>query len=246
MATVFAGADVEATARARSYFAGYAPSSPSIGFLRDGKLEFMLERRQIENQTAEQIVKNREQIKVGALDLARKKIGPALVVEDIVIENIALTRELERAIEQKMVQEQEAAKAKFTQLKAQIEADTAIAMATLEEDQQFLSAVKSAFNDYVRAAQEIGAIQFEIIALRDQQIAESTANLQIKQAEYHRSVEVARIQAVKAKEVRETELQAEVEQAVEFVELCMRIRPEWAKELPLNCESGYGESYGDC
>lgn len=85
-------------------------------------------------QSAEQIVKNREQIKVGALDLARKKIGPALVVEDIVIENIALTRELERAIEQKMVQEQEAAKAKFIQQRAQIEADTAIIKAKGEAE----------------------------------------------------------------------------------------------------------------
>lgn len=55
VATVFAGADVEATNRARSYFTGYPPSSPSIGFLRDGKLQFILERRNIENQTAEQI-----------------------------------------------------------------------------------------------------------------------------------------------------------------------------------------------
>jgi putative YphP/YqiW family bacilliredoxin len=53
--TVFAGADVEATDRARSYFTGYPPSSPCIGFLRDGKLQFILERRNIENQTAEQI-----------------------------------------------------------------------------------------------------------------------------------------------------------------------------------------------
>ena len=55
VATVFAGADLEATDRARSYFAGYAPSSPSIGLLRDGKVVWMLERRQIENQGPEQI-----------------------------------------------------------------------------------------------------------------------------------------------------------------------------------------------
>jgi len=55
VATVFAGADVEATNRARSYFTGYPPSSPCIGLLRDGKLQFILERRNIENQTAEQI-----------------------------------------------------------------------------------------------------------------------------------------------------------------------------------------------
>jgi DNA polymerase len=38
----------------------------------------------------------------------------------------------------------------------------------------------------------------------------------------------------------------EVKTAVEYVEMCMRIRPKWGMELPLNCESGYGESYGDC
>src|SRR5687767_10190776 len=55
VATVFAGGDVEATDRARGYFSGYAPSSPSIGLLRDGKLVFMLERREIEVRSAEQI-----------------------------------------------------------------------------------------------------------------------------------------------------------------------------------------------
>ena len=39
---------------------------------------------------------------------------------------------------------------------------------------------------------------------------------------------------------------AEAETAKEYVELCMRLRPIWAMELPLNCESGYGDSYGDC
>lgn len=53
--TVFAGADIEATERARAYFTGYQPSSPSIGLLQDGQVVFMLERWQIENQTADQI-----------------------------------------------------------------------------------------------------------------------------------------------------------------------------------------------
>ena len=53
--TVFAGADTEATDRARSYFTGFAPSSPSVGILRNGELVFMLERAQIENKTAEQV-----------------------------------------------------------------------------------------------------------------------------------------------------------------------------------------------
>ena len=55
VATVFAGADVEATDRARGYFTGRGPSSPSIAILRHGELVYMLERPQIENRTAEQI-----------------------------------------------------------------------------------------------------------------------------------------------------------------------------------------------
>jgi putative YphP/YqiW family bacilliredoxin len=58
VATVFAGADIDATDRARSYFVGYPPSSPSIALMRDGKLLWMLERRNIENQSAEMIAKN--------------------------------------------------------------------------------------------------------------------------------------------------------------------------------------------
>ena len=55
IASVFAGFDVDATDRARGYFTGYPPSSPSIGLLRDGQLVWMLERRQIENQGPDQI-----------------------------------------------------------------------------------------------------------------------------------------------------------------------------------------------
>lgn len=55
IATVFAGADIEATERARSYFTGYSPSSPSIAILKDGQLVFMLERYQIEGRDATQI-----------------------------------------------------------------------------------------------------------------------------------------------------------------------------------------------
>jgi putative YphP/YqiW family bacilliredoxin len=55
IATVFAGADIEATERARSYFTGYGPSSPSIALLKDGQLVYMLERYQIEGRDAEQI-----------------------------------------------------------------------------------------------------------------------------------------------------------------------------------------------
>ncbi|HET7379384.1 MAG TPA: BrxA/BrxB family bacilliredoxin [Gaiellales bacterium] len=53
--TVFAGQDAEATARARSYFTGYAPSSPQIALLKGGKPVFMLERRNIEGRSATDI-----------------------------------------------------------------------------------------------------------------------------------------------------------------------------------------------
>lgn len=50
--SVFAGQDVAATERARSYFTGFPPSSPSIAILRDGKLVHMMQRSDIEHREA--------------------------------------------------------------------------------------------------------------------------------------------------------------------------------------------------
>jgi putative YphP/YqiW family bacilliredoxin len=58
LTTVFAGQDVDAVQRARSYFTGYAPSSPQIALLKDGQLVYMLERHQIEGRTADEIAKD--------------------------------------------------------------------------------------------------------------------------------------------------------------------------------------------
>jgi putative YphP/YqiW family bacilliredoxin len=55
MTSVFAGFDLEATERARSYFNGIRPSSPSVAILQNGELKYMLERHQIEIRTADQI-----------------------------------------------------------------------------------------------------------------------------------------------------------------------------------------------
>jgi putative YphP/YqiW family bacilliredoxin len=55
MITVFAGADLEATARAREHFKGYAPSSPSIALMENNEVVFMLERHQIEGRDAAEI-----------------------------------------------------------------------------------------------------------------------------------------------------------------------------------------------
>ena len=52
LTTVFAGADVEATEQARGYFAPNPPSSPSIGLMKDGKLVYLMERRDIESRSA--------------------------------------------------------------------------------------------------------------------------------------------------------------------------------------------------
>src|SRR5215510_8460697 len=56
--TVFAGADISATERARSYFKGYFPSSPSVGILQNGQIVFMLERHQIEGRDPGSIAKD--------------------------------------------------------------------------------------------------------------------------------------------------------------------------------------------
>ncbi|MGC4031075.1 MAG: prohibitin family protein [Tepidisphaeraceae bacterium] len=82
--------------------------------------------------SAEQIVKSREQVKIAALKSARQKIGAVVSIEDLVLENITLSRQLEEAIEQKMVQEQNASKAKFEQDRRKIEADTRVIEAEAE------------------------------------------------------------------------------------------------------------------
>ena len=64
LTTVFAGQDVAAVQRARSYFTGYPPSSPQIGLLKDGKVVFMLERHQIEGRGVGEIADDL----VGAFD----------------------------------------------------------------------------------------------------------------------------------------------------------------------------------
>ena len=58
LTTVFAGQDPDATRQARTYFPGYAPSSPSIGLLKDGELVYMMERWQIEGRDAPTIAQD--------------------------------------------------------------------------------------------------------------------------------------------------------------------------------------------
>jgi len=86
-------------------------------------------------QTAETVVTNRLLVKNRALALARQKADTNFLhLIDVVIQDISLSKELEHAIEAKMVQEQEAAKARFTQRQAEIDAETAIIKARGEAD----------------------------------------------------------------------------------------------------------------
>ena len=83
-------------------------------------------------RTAADIVKSREQVKAAALKASREKIGNLLVIEDLVIEDVKLSRELEQAIEAKMVQQQEAEKAIFKMQQAKTDAETLIIKATAD------------------------------------------------------------------------------------------------------------------
>lgn len=58
LATVFAGQDRDATDRARAFFTGYPPSSPSIALLKDGEIVYMMERWQIEGRAAPEIARD--------------------------------------------------------------------------------------------------------------------------------------------------------------------------------------------
>ena len=58
LVTVFAGQDKEATARAREYFTGYPPSSPSFALLKDGKIIKMVERDEIEGHEPVEVIEN--------------------------------------------------------------------------------------------------------------------------------------------------------------------------------------------
>lgn len=84
--------------------------------------------------TAEQIVKNREEIKKKSMTLASQKIGHLLLVDDIVLRDIDLSPELEKAIEAKMVAEQQANQARFTQVQTQTESETAVISAKGEAE----------------------------------------------------------------------------------------------------------------
>ncbi|HEV8582826.1 MAG TPA: BrxA/BrxB family bacilliredoxin [Thermoanaerobaculia bacterium] len=62
VATVFAGQDLDATAKARSYFPDIPPSSPSIAFLKDGELVYFMPRHRIEGRDAQQVARDLTQV----------------------------------------------------------------------------------------------------------------------------------------------------------------------------------------
>ena len=85
-------------------------------------------------RTAELIVQKREEVKSRSMEIARSKIGTILTLDDLVLTDMSLSKVLESAIEAKMVQEQEAARARFTKQQAEIEANTAVIKARGEAE----------------------------------------------------------------------------------------------------------------
>ncbi|MEZ0295879.1 MAG: prohibitin family protein [Candidatus Methylacidiphilales bacterium] len=104
---------------------------------------------------AEDLVKNREQVKVEALKKLKSNIGDLLFVEDLVIANIDLSDELEKAIEMKVVREQEALAKKFELEKAQKEGE--ITLVNAKADSEAMQLRGSA----IKASPEV--VQLEII-----------------------------------------------------------------------------------
>jgi len=86
--------------------------------------------------TAEKLVKSREEVRTKILELLKTRLKQydIYVIEDVVIENIDLSDVLEKAIEEKMVQEQQAERAKFAQQQAKIDAETKIIQAKGEAE----------------------------------------------------------------------------------------------------------------
>lgn len=85
-------------------------------------------------RTAEAFVKSREEVKLMVVKVLKEKIGTLAVIDDVVLSNIDLSDQLEKAIEDKMVQEQKAGQAKFAQDQARIDAETAKIRAQGEAD----------------------------------------------------------------------------------------------------------------
>jgi putative YphP/YqiW family bacilliredoxin len=75
--TVFAGVDRDAVERARGYMTGYAPSSPSMGLFKDGKLVFMLQRTDLQQMNEQQVATALSQ----AFDKHCAKPGPSIDAE---------------------------------------------------------------------------------------------------------------------------------------------------------------------
>lgn len=85
-------------------------------------------------RTAQNTVQERNEVKKAALEKAKAKVGDLINITDVTLEDISLSDQLEEAIEQKMVQEQNANKAKFEQDKARIDADTKVIAARGEAE----------------------------------------------------------------------------------------------------------------
>lgn len=117
-------------------------------------------------RTAEQIVKDREKMKTEALGSLRTKVGDLVVIEDLAIIDVALSKQLQEAIGAKMVQEQEAQKAEFTKQKTVIEAEIARETARGDADATLLRAKADAESIRIRGdalRQNSGVVELQMI-----------------------------------------------------------------------------------
>lgn len=118
------------------------------------------------SRSAEMIVKEREAIKLSALDALRKKVGKIITIEDLIINNVSLSAQLNSAIEAKMVQEQAAEKAKYFKQQAEMDAETAIVKAKGEAEASLTQARADAESIRIRGnalSQNPGVVQLQLI-----------------------------------------------------------------------------------
>lgn len=117
-------------------------------------------------RSAEQIVQQIDKVKVETLDNLRKKVGDILLIEDLMISEITLSKELTASIERKMIQEQEAEKAQYTKQKAEIDSQIAVVTAKGEAEAQLTQARAEAESIRIRGEalrENPGVIQLQMI-----------------------------------------------------------------------------------
>lgn len=130
------------------------------------------------SMTAEQIVKMRDKIRTEVKEMFVERVNKyeIFIIEDIIINNMELSKELNRAIEQKMVQDQEAQKAEFIKKQKMVEAETAkvqaegLAKAAIERAQGEAKSIELEAQAKAKAVELMGAAEAKAIAQKGEAI----------------------------------------------------------------------------